>query len=561
MLGYLLFAIRSLFRAVGNLLRRMMPAPDFVVFTLEGPYPQLKQPPRSLLHRAIRPPQLSLQELTEQFRVVARDPRVRGAVLHLRPLQMPLARLDTLRDLIGELRQAGKRVVAWSYSYDDGTYYVASAADEVLLLPGGTFAPLGLVSGHMYFAEALERIGLKADVLQISPYKSAGDMFSRRDMSDEVREMTNWLLDGTYGEIVRAIANGRRLDEDNAKTLIDSTPCTDLEAKKIGAIDDIISEEELPGYLQEGERPPRLMPWERAARRLPRGPLPRPGRYLALLSIEGMIVDGHSQRPPMEPPIPIPLTMDRRSGDLSVVPLVRRVMADRRAAAVVLYVDSRGGSGTASESMRAALVRLAEKKPLVVAMGDVAASGGYWISVPGRTIIAQPNTITGSIGVLLARIHNVGLLDNLLINREVIVRGDSALISDFDHPLTDQERQKLWGYLERAYDLFLDRVAESRNMTREDVDAIGAGRVWNGRQAVDRGLVDELGGLQQALDRARQLGGLNERAPVRNMVPDEKPIAPLPDMAGALRYLLEGIRLLAGSSPLCIYPFLDHYLR
>jgi protease-4 len=560
MFGYLFFIIRSFFRAVGNSLRRMMRAPDFVILTLEGPYPQLKQPPRSLLHRAIRPPQLSLQELTEQFRTVARDSRVRGVILHLRPLQMPLARLDTLRDLIGELRQAGKRVVAWSYSYDDSSYYVATAADEVLLLPGGTFAPLGLVSGHTYLADALDWIGLKADVLQISPYKSAGDMLSRREMSDEVREMTNWLLDGTYHEIVRAIAGGRRLDEDGARALIDKTPCTDLEAKEIGAIDDIISEEELPAYLQPQGPPPRLLPWERAARRLPRGPLPRPGRYLALVSIEGMIVDGHSQRPPLDSPIPIPLTMDRRSGDLSVVPLVRRVMADQRAAAVVLYVDSRGGSGTASESMRAALARLAEKKPLVVVMGDVAASGGYWVSVPGRAIIAQPNTITGSIGVLLARIHNAGLLDKLLINREVIVRGDGASISDFDHALTEEERQKLWGYLERAYDLFLDRVAQSRNMAREAVDAVGAGRVWNGRQAVDRGLVDELGGLQQGLDKARQLGGLSERALVRNMVADEKPIAPLPDMAAALRYLVEGIRLLAASTPLCLYPFLDDHL-
>jgi protease-4 len=561
MLGYLFFAIRSLFRAVGNSLRRMMRAPDFVVFTLEGPYPQLKQPPRSLLHRAIRPPQLSLQELTEQFRTVARDPRVRGVILHLRPLQMPLARLDTLRDLIGELHRAGKRVVAWSYSYDDGTYYVACAADEVLLLPGGTFAPLGLVRGQMYLADALDWIGLKADVLQISPYKSAGDILTRREMSDEVREMTSWLLDGTYHEMVQAIAQGRRLDEDGAKALIDKTPCTDLEAKEIGAIDEIVSEDGLPAYLQQGEQPPRLLPWERAARRLPRAPLPRPGRYLALLSIEGMIVDGHSQRPPMELPIPIPLTMDRRSGDLSVVPLVRRVMADRRAAAVVLYVDSRGGSGTASESMRAALARLAENKPLVVAMGDVAASGGYWVSLPGRTIVAQPNTITGSIGVLLARIHNAGLLEKLLINREVIARGDGALISDFDHSLTDQERNKLWGYLERAYDLFLDHVAESRDMAREAVDAVGAGRVWNGRQAVDRGLVDELGGLHQALDKARQLGGLTERAAVRIMVPDEKPIAPLPDMGAAFRYLVEGFRLLAGATPLSLYPFLDDHLR
>jgi protease IV len=560
MVGYLFYVVGSLFRAVGNALRRMMRAPDFVVFTLEGPYPELKQPPGNLLQRILRPPRPSLQELAEQVRTVARDPRTRGVVLHLRPLGMPRARLDTLRDLIGELRRAGKRVVAWSTSYDEGTYYVACAADEVLLLPGGTLAPLGLRRGQVYLADALERIGLRADVLQISPYKSAGDILSRREMSDEVREMTNWLLDGTYVEVVQAIAQGRGLDEDGAKALIDHTPCTDLQAKERGAIDEILSEEELPAYLQPGGRPPSLMPWQQAARRLLRRRLPRPGRYVALVSIEGMIVDGQSQQPPVEPPIPLPLVADRRAGDLSVVPVVRRVTADRRAAAVVLYVDSRGGSATASESMRAALARLAAKKPLVVAMGDVAASGGYWVSTPGRTLIAQPNTITGSIGVLLARVRNAGLLDNLLVKREVIARGESALIDDLDHRLTEGEREKLWQYIERIYDLFLDRVADSRRMAREAVDAVGAGRVWTGRQALAHGLIDELGGLEQALGKARRLGGLSEDAPVRMMVPTAKPVAPLPDTAAALHHLVEGIRLLIGPTPLCIYPFLDNDL-
>jgi protease-4 len=474
---------------------------------------------------------------------------------------MSRARLDTLRGLIGELREAGKRVVAWSYGYDDDTYYVACAADEILLLPGGLFAPLGLASGQVYLAHALERIGLEAEVLQISPYKSAGDIFARREMSDEVREMIGWLLDGTFDEFVQAIVQGRGLDEDGARALIDQTPCTDLQAKELGAIDGIISEEELPTYLQEGSAPPRLLPWQQAVRRLPRGSLPRPGRYVALLSIEGMIVDGHSQQPPMEPPLPIPLTMDRRAGDLSVVPLARRLLADRRAAAVVLYVDSRGGSGTASESMRAALARLAEEKPLVVVMGDVAASGGYWVSLAGRTLVAQPNTTTGSIGVLLARVLNAGLLDRLLINREVLARGDHALIYDFDHQLTEAEREKLWGYLERTYDLFLDRVAESRGMEREAVDQVGAGRVWNGRQALDHGLIDKLGGLQQGLEEARRLGDLDARAPVRILVPDDKPVSPLPDASASVRYLVEGIRLLLKPAPLCIYPFLDDDLR
>jgi protease-4 len=554
MLAYSFYPIRYLFWVLGNLLRRLRTAPDYVTFTLEGEYPELQEPPGNFIIRRLRPPKPSLQELAEQFRTIAGDARVRGVVLHLRPLNMLPGQLDSLRDLIKELRSAGKRVVAWSYTYNSATYYVACAADEILLIPGGTVASLGLRHRYVYLADALERIGLKADILQITPYKSGADMFTRSNMSDEVRQMANWLMDAAYDEVTRAIAEGRGMEEEAARALIDNTPCTDLKAKEIGAVDEVISEDDLPTYLQEGPKPARLVTWDKARSCLRRRPPTPPGRYVALLSIKGLIVDGHSQRPPFKPPIPLPLMLSERAGDLSVVQVARKVLADKRAAAVVLYIDSGGGSATASEAMRAALEKIAAKKPLVVAMGPIAASGGYWVSTPGQVIIAQPNTITGSIGVLSGKFVNAGLLEKLLVNREIISRGKTALFYDFERPFSDEEREIVWEGIQRIYDMFLERVSASREMMRQEVDTIGGGRVWSGRQALEKGLIDEFGGLQRALDKARQLAGLNERAPVRVFTPEKKPIAPLPEAASVLTYALEGLRMLNGPGPLCLCP-------
>ncbi len=554
MLGYLFYPIRYCFWILGSLVRRLRKAPDYVFYTLEGEHPALQQPPGNIVMRWLRPPRISIQELAERFRTIAADVRVRGVVLHLRPLEMPPGHLDSLRDLIKELRAAGKRVVAWSSSYNRATYYVACAADEILLSPGGTVAPLGLHRRYVFFADALERVGLKADIIQITPYKSAGDMFTRSSMSDQVREMANWLMDAAYGQVVSAIAEGRGIDHEAARDLIDHTPAIDLKAKKMGAVDEVISEEDLPAYLGEGQKRARLATWHKARRSLQRRPPIPPGRYVALLSIEGLIIDGHSQRPPFKPPIPFPLIFEERAGDLSVVQVARRVLTDKRAAAVVLYVDSGGGSATASETMRAALEKIAARKPLVVAMGAVAASGGYWVSTPGQFVVAQPNTLTGSIGVLSGKFVNTGLLEWLLINREAVSRGKSAGFFDFEQPFSDEERELVYEVIQHVYDMFLERVAVSREMTHQAVDAVGGGRVWTGSQAVENGLVDELGGLERALEKARELAQLDKRARVRILAPGKRPVPPLPTAASALQYAMDGLHLLNHPGPLCLCP-------
>jgi protease-4 len=554
MFAYLIYGIRYCFWLIGNLFRRLGKTPDYIVITLSGDYPEIPQPVAHPILQYIRPPGLSLLDLAERFRLIAHDPRIRGVILHLRPLEMPAAKLDTIRDMIAELRAAGKRVIVWSYMYDSATYYVANAADTVLLSPGGVITPLGLQRGYLYFADALARVGIRADIVQISPYKSAGDMFTRSNMSDEAREMADWLINATFDEMVRAIASGREVNEKVARKMIDSTPCTDLQAKDMSFVDALLSEEDLPVYLSEDDKPACLAPWEEFSGSLLRRSPKRPGRYVALLSIEGMIIDGESQRPPIEPPVPLPILYDAMSGDISVVRTARKILSDKRAAAVVLYVDSRGGSATASESMGAALEKIAAKKPLVVAMGPVAASGGYWVSIPGEFILSQPNTITGSIGVLSGKIYNAGLLEKLMVNREMIRRGEGASFFDFGAPFSDEERIRVWEQIERLYGMFLDRVSQSRGMERQDVDAIGGGRVWTGRQAIENGLVDGLGGLEQAIAKARELGGLDERSRVRLFFPGKRPVAPIAEPATALKYALTGVRLFNRGVPMSLCP-------
>ncbi len=554
MIVYLIYAIRTLFRGIGNLFRRLGKPPDYVIFRLEGEYPEVWDPPANFIQRRLRPPRLSLQELAEQFRTIAGDPRVTGIVLHLRQLEMDQARLESLRDLLLELRSVGKRVVVWSTRYWTATYFLACAADEILLQPGGEIAPLGLQRTYPYLAESLERVGIKGDFIQISPYKSAADIFIRREMSDEVREMANWLMDSSFEQVVKAISSGRGISDQEARDLLDNTPCIDLKAVEIRAVDKIVSEEDLPEHLQRDDKPARLATWEEASSRLLRRPLTRPGRYVAVLTIEGTIIDGESSRPPIKPPLPIPILMEPRAGDLSVVQAARKALKDKRAAAVVLYVNSGGGSATASEAMRAALEKINKEKPLIVSMGPVAGSGGYWVSLPGRHIMAQPGTITGSIGVLLGKIVLGEMLDKLLFGRETISRGKHILIDDAEKPFSEEERQITWESLNRIYDIFLDKVSLSRNKSREDVDAIGKGRVWTGKQALENGLVDELGGLDRALARAREAAGLHERAPVRMILPDKRIIPPIASAADALSYALKGVRMFRGGAPLLLCP-------
>jgi protease-4 len=556
----ILFPFRYLWWLISSIRRSFGSPPEYVIFILENDLPALPDPPRPLWQRFTSRPRLSLTELGARFDAIARDPRIKGVILHLRPVGMPMATLQDLRELVGKLRKANKRVVAWAPFYSTGTYYLACACDEILLMPAGAIQPLGFASTGMFLHDGLARFGIEGDFVQISPYKSAADTLTKSKMSDELREQVTWLLDSQNKEFLSAISEGRLRDEKGAQELVDGSPYGDDTALESRAVDALVPEEGLAERLSQGAGAPvAIGTWERAQRKM-RSPAPTFGRgkYVAVLRIEGMIVDGRSGGLPIKPPIQVPLVGDDRAGDLSVVQAARVVAADKRAAAVVLYVNSRGGSSTASEAMRQALTVIAARKPLVVAMGPIAGSGGYWVATPASWIVARPGTLTGSIGVLSGKIVTGGVWSKLMVNRETIVFGRHATIDNDQSLYTDEEREIVKGQIDRIYQLFLEVVAKARKMTPEEVHPIAAGRVWTGRQALDRKLVDELGGLDAAVRKARSLAGLPENAPMREargpkrMIPPQAVAAP----AGYIGYLLEGISMLSRAPALAVMEYL-----
>ena len=556
----ILFPFRYLWWLVSSVRRSLGRPPDYVLFVLENDLPALPDPPRPLWQRFTSRPRLSVKELGERFDAIARDPRIKGVILHLRPVAIPMSTLQDLRELVGKLRLSGRRVVAWAPFYTTGTYYLACACDEILLMPAGTVQALGFANTGMFLRDGLARFGLQADFVQISPYKSAADMLTKSKMPKEVREQVTWLLDSLQKELSGAIAEGRLRDEKGAQELVDGSPYGDDTALQMRVVDALIPEEKLAERLGLSPGAPVTIGiWERARTKL-RSSAPNLGlgKYVAVLRIEGTIVDGRSSKLPVKPPIEVPLVGEERAGDLTVVQAARQVAGDKRAAAVVVYVNSRGGSATASEAIRQALDVIAARKPLVVAMGPIAASGGYWVSTPGRWIVARPSNLTGSIGVLSGKIVTGEMWSKLMVNRETIAFGKHATIGSDERPYSDEEREIVKRQIDRIYALFIDIVSKARKMTPEEVDPIAAGRVWTGRQAFERKLVDELGGLDAAVRKARSLAGLADTAPVREVRPPKRMVPPLAiaGSAGYIGYLLEGVSLLSRAPALAVMEYL-----
>jgi protease IV len=545
----LLFPFRYLWWLVSSLRRSIGKPPEYVLFVLDEGLPPLPDPPRPFWQRFLGRQRLSVKELGERFDAIGRDARIKGVVLHLRPVAMPMATLQDLRELVANLRKAGKRVVAWAPSYTTANYYLACACDEILLMPTGMVGALGFATTGMFLADGLKRFGISGDFIQVSPYKSAADPLTKSEMSDELRQQLTWLLESHHHELVAAIAESRGVDQSRAKELIDGSPFDDDTALENHAVDRVLGEEELG--LKIG-------PWDRASRKMRRPPptLGR-GKYVALMRIEGTIVDGQSGRIPYRPPVDIPLVGDDRAGDLTVVQVARQVAADKRAAAVVLYVNSRGGSSTASEAMRRALQTIATRKPMVVVMGPVAGSGGYDVATPGAWIVARPGTLTGSIGVLGGKIVTGALWSKLLFSRETIAFGEHVTINSDDRPYSEVERDIVRREIDHIYRSFLEVVARARKMTVEQLRPNADGKVWTGRQALERGLVDEMGGLDAGARKARSLAGLPDRTPLREVRGPRRYVPPLPEPATAwFGYVLEGLTLLSRAPALAVMEYL-----
>ncbi len=548
--------LRRLAHSLRNGWRRRHSGLEGIVFTLPADMPALPEARGWLRRRILGDPPLSLAELDEHFERIAADPRTRIVVLHLRGLNLALADLQTLRASVQRLRQRGRRVVCYAQDYDNATYYVAAACDEIVLQPGGSLQALGLVARPTFLKHTLDSLGVQLDVVAITPFKGALDSFSRETISPEGRQQLDWLLDSRYEMLLAGIAEGRGIALEAARALIDGGPYTAQAALAAGHVSALLNEEALPAHLGVE----RLVPWQEAAPRLFQRWRPSAaGGCVAVLPLAGLIIPGESAEPPSGLPVPLPILDDGRLGDLTVVRQARGLLRSKHVKAVVLWIDSGGGSAAASEAMAAALGELARDRPLVAYLNAVAASGGYYIATPAQWIVAQPGTITGSIGVILAKAVTRGLFERLGANRLEFTRGANAGLFSDGAPFTDAQRAIMRQGIEETYRLFVARVAASRRLTPEAVDAVGGGRVWTGQQALGHGLVDELGDLKAAVAKARALAGLPETAPVYLVQGRGQPLGPqarqAADPAAGLRHAAAAFRALTSGAALFLLPF------
>jgi protease-4 len=498
---------------------------DYILIRLPGTFPPLPERRSWLEERIFGPAPLSLWELEDMFDQIAADRRTRGIVLDIEMLQMTLADLQTLRNMMFRFRAKGKRVVVFAPGLSTGEYYVASAADEILMQPTSELSVTGLSTSAFFLKDALAMLGVELDVIAISPFKDAFDQFARADISPEGRAQIDWLLDSRFAQIVQGIAEGRGMTDDAVRAMINGAPYVDTAALEAGFVDRLLLEDDLPAHLGVE----RLTDWDDADRRLllPKPP-PRRRDYVAVLRIEGMITSGESERNPADLPIPIPVPVlgEAQAGSATLQEEARQILRDDSVAAVVLYIDSPGGSVVASEAMGAALERIARTRPVVAYMNGVAASGGYWVALPARHIIAQPGTTTGSIGVISAKPVAHGLQDVLRIHPVMFKRGANADIYDVTTPFTEAQRAQMHAAVAHAYDQFVAGVARGRNMDAAAVDAVAGGRVWTGEQALAHGLIDELGDFKAALAKARALAGLPDDCDAWFVEPHKHPLAP-----------------------------------
>ena len=448
---------------------------------------------------------VQMSEIEKTLKVAKRDREVAGVLIKIGGSRYGIGRLQEIRDAILDFKASGKKVVGYMTNCSTGNYLLASVCDRIVLHPSGEVRLIGLRSETSFYKGILDKLGIRADLEHIGEYKSASDIFTREKMSDAHREVQNAILDDLYGQLTQSIADKRNWTQDDVKSLIDQGPFTAKQALAHGIVDQLAYRDELKGIAKDlTGKNCRLVKarqylgiteyehdWE--------VPLPK----IAIIEATGMMMTGES--------FTDPFTGTRTMGSTTIARAIRNVRKNSSVKAVVLRIDSGGGLVVAADTIWRELMRLKGVKPLVVSMGDVAGSGGYYIAAPADVIVAEPGTITGSIGVISGKYNLKGFYDKIGLHKEIIKRGKHAdFYTDYgDYPV--EEREIIRAQIQEIYEDFIGKVAEGRGMTKEAVDQIGRGRIWTGKQAKEIGLVDELGGLNLALSIARKKVGLERK--------------------------------------------------
>ncbi|MBI1947114.1 MAG: signal peptide peptidase SppA [Deltaproteobacteria bacterium] len=449
----------------------------------------------------------SALEVLAALHAAADDPDVSGVLLKPRGLSLGWARLAELRGALVRLKESGKKVVVHLESGDDADLFLASAADKIYLVPSGHLAVDGLRAELSYFARSLEKIGVQAEAVAAGRYKSAPRAVTHDEPSPEELEVENALLDGVFSALVDGIATGRGLAADDVKALIDRGGLTATAALEAKVVDGLCYEDELEDKLEElaGHK---VMTHATLLSREARDVRWDSPPHIAVIPVIGSIAMHGSGGFPFG---------DRDVGADDFVEAVERAAKDDDVKAIVLRIDSPGGDALASDLMWRAVTKARDEKPVIASMGDVAASGGYYVAAAAQRIFAEDNTITGSIGVFGLLFNVEGLADELGVRSFAVERGANTGPSLF-HPLNDGQRRSLEGSIDATYDRFLDAIVtgrgEAAGLDKEGLRKLAEGRVWTGAQALERKLVDERGGVLAAIAAARDKAGIAKDEPV-----------------------------------------------
>ena len=434
----------------------------------------------------------TLRSVVDSLRKAAVDSRVSRVVLLPSGGQALWGKIQEVRDAVLAFKASGKSIVSFLEYGGEQQYYLATATEKIYLLPTSPLDLRGLASYELFVRGTLDTIGTYPDMLHVGDYKTASNMFTEETYTPQHREMAESLNADLFAQLVRGIANGRGRPESEVRALIDEGPFLPEDALDAGLVDELAYEDQvLSAGGAEGQR---IDGRDYAGVSLQSVGL-NTGPKIAVIHAAGVISTGASRYDSMQGSI---------VGSDTLVGYLREARDDSSVRAVVLRIDSPGGSAIASDVIWREVVLTREEKPVIASMSDVAASGGYYIAMPADVIVAQPATLTGSIGVVGGKMVTGGTYGKLGANIEAVSEGRFAEINSPIRPYSPAERAKMQAQLEAVYDAFVEKAAEGRHTTPERIHAVAQGRVWTGRQGRQVGLVDELGGLDRAVALAKQ---------------------------------------------------------
>ncbi len=450
---------------------------------------------------------LTIRDHLDNLKKAAVDKRIKGVVLRLDMPAVGWAKTEELRDALVEFKKSGKFVIAYSEYLDEKAYALALAADEVLMAPDSFFEFNGFSSDVLHYPGLLEKLGIQVQYFRYGKYKSvSGETFGRRALTEPVKEMINSTLDIQFGLFIDSVAKARKLTTDEIKEMIASPGLHAewaLQKKLIDGVaywDEVETNMKKRMSLNEKDKVGFVSASRYRNVSASEAGLAEGKHTFALIYSQGLIVAGKGSVDPF--------SGDDSQGSSPIIEAMRKAAEDDKVKAIIFRVDSPGGAGLGCDLVRREVERLREKKPIIVSMSDMAASGGYWVAMDATAIVAQPSTYTGSIGIWSVIPNLKQTYEKLDLNAEVFNRGEHADSLNGTRPMNDDEAKVFDAALKVSYDRFVALAAKGRKKTHEQLDEVAQGRTWLGKVAVDNGLVDRLGGFEAAISLGKEKANL-----------------------------------------------------